>query len=629
MASVPEQGSTDKQDFSSNSSISDATIQFSEYILDAITAHKFSSNKHSHTKPDQQKDVDEQALSAVANRDVKNNKERHYFKKYGQQQGQDDRLQLNKTSWRQKQGNFSNRSYQKLNENHDRSLNENWRSNSKQQEVNNDDCRLKSDQSFNDNYAQQYHASSDNNLSSGYHHGEKKFNLRRNFNQRGRHSSIQQHQGQRNDNISNLYKNDQQNAYQSNSKRPQYDRRISHSSSRNGHNGRGFYTNRNANQYPQKNDRKRQQFYRSFSGPFTPEELPSWKLFLLRSSYDPDQVVEFHRHNGSYYDDEEDIDKLFYKPYLLNPIESNQQEINDIASVFQEWIDKIQTKCTNPSIFNGIYIKIRYGCSYITLLDPYIDQMPVAQFKAHFNRFLTKTDQSSKIKRSYRISTGFYPVFSSCSIDVNDHAASVLSFDTQKESILIHGNTHDYKTQNSINYNAEMELLKFRKDIILFKLDVKNTSLSNDFDTTTEGNDARITLYSDIYENSQETPSNCKLTSKDNLPPIKRDSQAGFVVELDCRQSIISVRQKRIKSYKLKNDLELWDLFREAAIVRVSDVTEYRLLDQATGQFKDVHRKHEVYVKVPLHQLLMPENCQKLAQNIHSLTFTILPKCFS
>lgn len=680
MASNRDEKDSDKYTFHPNQSKIDTAEQGSDKGIKTVNYASKTISKLNVAKPDQQSCIDgKQALNTNANQVVEDSGKRPFFKKkYGSYQGLDDKHKPKQGSWRQKQLNdhgskrnyakpsfegdgnqnptkpsgpsqaandpllnpnerdirnlnsryqdahktdtsSSRNYYQKSNEQRRPNLNQNWRSNPRQQEEVENQDHSRNFENGKHSYKQQHHRSS-GELSSRYNNSKLEFNRYGNTDPCSQQNSIKQNQSQGNGEVSNRYQNNQRNSDQRpnrNSTRPQYSRGNSYPSSRDAQSKKRFNFNQNAHLNPERNNK--QQISHIPTYPITLDNLPYWKLYLLRSSYNHDQMVEFHEQFGSCYDND-DINKSYYSPRLSYVTDSIQEEINDIAGIFQQWTDKILTKCTDPAMFNDIYAKIRYGCSYITLLDPYIYQMPVQKFKAHFNRFLSENaDQSDDVSPLHRISTGFYPIASHRRVDISNHAASIFYLDDQTEAFFIHVNSQNHRTLYTLKYDAEMKFINCKKEIVLFKLDIKNTGQSND---------VRIAIYDTICENDQEIPSDCQLMLEDESPPIRRDSPTGITVKNDYRQTVSSIRHKQVMCYKLTDDVELWDQFRQAAVVDVANVIEYHDLDQATGKFRNLHSKQEITVKVELHHLLKPENCRKLAESIHSIIFTIIPKYF-
>lgn len=381
---------------------------------------------------------------------------------------------------------------------------------------------------------------------------------------------------------------------------------------------------RNCNHPPASNKVRKGKNYenKSFHHKLVPKLIPRWKLILLRHAYDDDHMVKFSLHNGLSYQREDDS-KPYYNLKCLNPTDYRQKEVKEIADIFQQWMEDVMIKRMDSDRSNDLWISIRYGSLYLTQINPKVDTMPVEQFKLQFNGILRwKHHKRDSNRPQHQFSTGFFPVYNNFPTEIQSLEGGQFTLDNEIERFRVLINSEDSSTIDYVEYDAQMELIKGCRDEKYVKLDIKDNLSANDVRLCING------IKEDYTEN---LPTILVDIMNDSSPPFLRDSNNDrMIVKSKYANCVGSLRFKKIKSYKLSTEVQLWDEFRQATSVKLSHIIEYLNLDQHTGQFKDINEKKEIHIEVhSLKQLLNDHNCQLLADNLHRLIFTILPRYLS
>ncbi|RDD38489.1 hypothetical protein TrispH2_009658 [Trichoplax sp. H2] len=340
------------------------------------------------------------------------------------------------------------------------------------------------------------------------------------------------------------------------------------------------------------------------------EKVKAWKLFRLRGSCSDDQIVEFRKHLDACYGTDGD-EIIYYTPYISQFQNDDRKEIREFSAIFQQWIDNVMTECIDPSDMDQMFIKVCYGCFYITNLEPYVDRMSHQQLKQHLNWMSPSANSSNpKRKRICRIKTAFFPIYNKypCKYDSLDKSSSLV-LDEEWETFRISFVTQDSKIRSYIDYDSQMNLISSKEDIAYLKLDIKDP---------TGGNDVRISIAKNNSECTEALLAQRLNTITDESPLIKLEETSGAViVEKACTKRISNVRHKKIKTLKFAANAELWDELRMATVINVSKIAEYLQLDRKTGKFNEIHEKLEVNLGIQLSSIFRREYCE--------LRATVLP----
>ena len=354
--------------------------------------------------------------------------------------------------------------------------------------------------------------------------------------------------------------------------------------------------------------------YSPYSG-----SIPFWKLIMLRHAYDDDQMIEFPPYSDSCYRNKNGSNS-HYDIRCLNPTDCRQDEIKAIASIFQQWIENVMIRRLDSASLDNTWITVRYGCLYLTSLSPYVDTLSVKEFKQQFNGILgsnTCNRDNSPFKR--RLTTGFFPIYNNFPTQMQSLDGSQFVFEEEIERIRVSLQDTKNPTLSFVEYDGQMQVSYGSQYKKYFKLDIKDNI---------SGNDVRICIISGEEKEIEDMSSQMRDVIVDISPPIIRDSSNNSIeVRPKYRKCIQNVRYKKIKSYKLTKEVQLWDTFRQATTVDLCQISEYLYLDSNTGQFKEKNDKTEINLNInSLKELLTDENCQLFAENLYQLTFTILPQ---
>ncbi|EDV20678.1 hypothetical protein TrispH2_011530 [Trichoplax sp. H2] len=354
------------------------------------------------------------------------------------------------------------------------------------------------------------------------------------------------------------------------------------------------------------------------------QEIPFLKFCLLRGSHDSNQIVEFQNHQHNSYRRDGEINNPRYVACLSESPDArnDDQDIEELAKVIQYWIDQVMVPCVDQSKFENLNATIRFGYSYITRLNPFVDQMPVTQFKDYFLS-LKNPLRSRSCHVPYYLSTGFYPIFDKlCDNEDENRDDNLFILDSEDETFRVSIATAQFQDHFYVDYNRQMELVLSREEGRYCNIDIKN--FPDDLDV-------RICLSNTITTCQNEFSSKMQQFMQGKAPVIRRNVHTGaVVVGKEYVHLVPNVRHKKSKIYKFsKNAPLLVDDFRTATVVKVVNVLEYINIDEATGEFQEIHKKNEVSITINLSQLIRETDCNLLARQLYQLGFEIIPKYFS
>ncbi|EDV20999.1 uncharacterized protein TRIADDRAFT_60638 [Trichoplax adhaerens] len=351
------------------------------------------------------------------------------------------------------------------------------------------------------------------------------------------------------------------------------------------------------------------------------------KFLLLRHSYMDYQIVEFHEYDKDacyrmdrYYRALANNSNPFYAPHITYNYNTDYEEINELSNKLQKWISTAERNYAIASKLPKFYMKLRYGHVYLTELKPYTYRMTVEEFKEDLLKIMLPPRRKKKNSYEFHrtIRTGFYPAYENYDDDIAKSGALVL--DHVGETYRIAFNSGDSKILDYADFNDQMELIANYEDKTYLKLDIKNSG---------KGRDARISIHNNEFENEKLSSKMFKMEA-DEPAILTRDRYTDHVmVGKVYTDFVYNVRHKKARHFKLSDNVPLWDKLRQAITVRIADVVEYFMLDRSSGRFHERHEKVEVNIRFQLDSMIRQENCRLLAENLHKLMFTILPRYLS